>query len=590
MKTNTLLYTFLLLSSTLSAQLFEVAPGHISNTSSDSRSVNFLDLNNDGWEDIYISNGLEGGQKDFLYLNDGTGQFTQITNMEIVTAENPSDGASFADFNNDGHVDAIVSSWYGAEDLLYLNDGAGNLNYNTGAGIISGSFAETALFGDYNGDGWLDIYVTNSGGNLKNYLYRNLQNNKFNRITVHPLVDAAKASRAAIWVDVNNDMRPDLFVANEGNATNDLYISQEDGSYTPLTEGTIVTTVISSITASWGDIDNDGDMDCFVGNSGYFAQVRNQLFRNNGNLNFEEIMTGPVVTGLSCTFGSAFGDYDNDGDLDLIIANGFCNGGLANVLYENQGDGTFVEASSQLVSNGNTCSFGIAWGDVNNDGFLDLMVANCKNAPVGVQPANKLLLNQGNDNNWLQVKLIGNPSNTNAIGAKVRIKATIDGVPVWQIREIQSQTGYAGQNSLVAHFGLGDAENVDSLVVNWPSGNVQTLENVSINQKLVVDESVISSTRDLASESSLNFLISPNPSSLDSSELLLRIDNKSATADTYLRIHDAKGQKVWEEKLRIQKGITQHTISSAQLSLARGMYQVSLQLGGRTMTQTLVIQ
>ncbi|MEL6923417.1 MAG: VCBS repeat-containing protein, partial [Bacteroidota bacterium] len=98
------------------AQNFSIAPGSISNTASDARSVNFVDINNDGWEDIYISNGLKGGQKDMLYLNDGTGQFTEVTNMEIVEAVNPSDGASFADYDNDGHVDAIVSSWYGAED------------------------------------------------------------------------------------------------------------------------------------------------------------------------------------------------------------------------------------------------------------------------------------------------------------------------------------------------------------------------------------------------------------------------------------------------------------------------------------------
>ena len=112
------------------AQSFEIVTGPISGTISDSRSVNFLDINNDGWEDIYISNGLAGGQKDFLYINDGTGQMIEITDMEIVQAVNPSDGASFADFNNDGHVDGVISSWYGAEDLLYLNNGSAVLNYH----------------------------------------------------------------------------------------------------------------------------------------------------------------------------------------------------------------------------------------------------------------------------------------------------------------------------------------------------------------------------------------------------------------------------------------------------------------------------
>src|SRR5690606_22419458 len=121
----------------------------------------------------------------------------------IVQASNPSDGASFADYNNDGHIDGVVSSWYGAEDLLYLNNGSGQLIYNAGAGIASGSFAETAAFGDYDNDGWLDLYITNSGGDKHNYLYRNLKNGKFERITNHILVQDAKPSRGAVWVDIN---------------------------------------------------------------------------------------------------------------------------------------------------------------------------------------------------------------------------------------------------------------------------------------------------------------------------------------------------------------------------------------------------
>lgn len=137
----------------LQSQQFELASGFITSKLSDSRSVNFFDLNNDGWEDIYISNGLSGGQPDLFYLNDGTGQFTEVTDMETLQASNPSDGASFVDYNNDGHIDGVISSWYGAEDLLYLNDGNGNLNYNSNAGIATGSFAETATFGDYDNDG-----------------------------------------------------------------------------------------------------------------------------------------------------------------------------------------------------------------------------------------------------------------------------------------------------------------------------------------------------------------------------------------------------------------------------------------------------
>ena len=112
------------------AQALRTVVGPVSADVSDSRSVNFLDANNDGWEDLYISNGLQGGQLDLMYLNDGTGQFTAVTGAGIVGTSSPSDGASFADVNNDGHIDGVVSSWYGAADVVYLNDGNGNLNYN----------------------------------------------------------------------------------------------------------------------------------------------------------------------------------------------------------------------------------------------------------------------------------------------------------------------------------------------------------------------------------------------------------------------------------------------------------------------------
>ena len=245
------------------------------------------------------------------------------------------------------------------------------------AGIAIGSFAETATFGDYDNDGWLDLYITSSGDNdQNNYLYRNLQNGKFERITNHILVSESKLSRGAIWTDINCDGFIDLFVANESNTANDLFYGTGNGNFEKLTTGFIVTNTKGSITASWGDIDNDGDFDLFVGNTLFSAPQTNQIFINHGN-EFELLSGDPVTTPNECTYGSAFGDYDNDGDLDLVIANGFCNSGLINRLYKNQGNGTFIDATGEVPSS-NRCSFGIAWGDIDNDGFLDLMTANCK--------------------------------------------------------------------------------------------------------------------------------------------------------------------------------------------------------------------
>lgn len=475
----------LLLPVGVSAQQFRLLNGPATGTGSDSRSVNFLDVNNDGWEDLFISNGLKGGQPDLFYINDGTGQLQEVTDQEIVLASEPSDGASFADYNNDGYIDGVVVNWYGREDLLYLNDGKGQLRYNTGTGIAPGSFAETAVFGDFDGDGWLDLYITNSGGDLHNFLYRNLQNGKFERITDHLLVQDAKPSRGAVWVDVNNDNIPDLFVANEENAANDLFIGKGKGTFEKMESGSLTAPGKSSMTASWGDIDNDGDLDLFVGNAGYYAAQQNQLFLNEGTT-FKEITQGPLVETADCAYGSAFADYDNDGDLDLLVTHGYCREGLPNALYENLGDGKFHEVSELLTANEAVCSYGVAWGDLDNNGFLDLVVANCQNSPNDAQPPNSVLLNTGNANHWLKIRLEGESTNRSAIGARVKIKAIIAGKAVWQLRELGTQSGYAGQNSLVVHFGLGDAVQAGQVVIRWPDGQEQIMENIAADQQLTI--------------------------------------------------------------------------------------------------------
>ncbi len=572
------------------AQTFTLASGPVTSTVSDSRSVNFLDLSNDGWEDLYISNGLEGGQADLLFINDGTGQFTQVTDVGIVNVSNPSDGASFADYNNDGHIDGVISSWYGAEDLLYLNDGAGTLNYNGNAGLVNGSFAETAAFGDYDNDGWLDLYITNSGTSRNNYLYRNLQNGKFEQVTNHVLVNDGDLSRGVNWGDFNNDGITDVFVANESNSPNDIFWGRGGGTFEKLIEGSIVSTNKSTMTGSWGDIDNDGDLDLFAGNSNFFRPLNNQLYRNLGG-SFEEITDDPTITELNCTFGSAFGDYDNDGDLDLAVSNGFCNTNLPNELYENQGDGTFVNVSSEFGSNEAVCSFGVAWGDVNNDGFLDVAFANCKNSSSGSEEANTLMLNEGNDNNWLAVKLTGVATNRDAVGARVEARATINGEVIWQMREVQSQSGYAGQNSLVAHFGFGDAAIVDNLVVHWPAGNRQFLTNVAVNQRMNITEVINTSTEEVPEKATKILLeVFPNPAP-DTATARIRLKNntRSGQQQGRLFLYNMMGQVVLKQSVQINTGTSVLSLDIASQSLAAGSYRIVLQVEDEQFSTNLIL-
>ncbi|MEM6378700.1 MAG: CRTAC1 family protein, partial [Bacteroidota bacterium] len=565
-KLNTFFICLILLPWNLMAQQFLLAPGAVNSTFSDSRSINFIDFNEDGWIDLFVSNGPEGGQKDLFYLNNGEGLLQSVELGDLTNSALPSDGASFADFNNDGLLDAAVSSWYGAPDLVYLNNGNGQLikQDNKQLGIAPGSYAETAAFGDYDGDGYLDLYITNNLSSGRNYLYRNLGNGKFEWIKDHILVSATKPSRGAIWLDYNNDGHTDLFVVNEGDYSNELYSGKGNGEFELLNRGSIVIRRVSSMTSSWGDIDNDGDFDAFIGNSGFFTGKENSLYKNFGD-SFGEQVDDPTAAGKGCTFGSAFGDYDNDGDLDLVVSNGFCNTNMQNQLFENQGDGSFKEVTELLPANTNICSFGVAWGDVNNDGFLDLMFANCKNNDTDSEKPNRLLMNQGNDNNWLVLHLKGTNSNKSAIGTKVRLKAQIDGKETWQIREIRSQSGYAGQNSPAVHFGMKDAIKADSILIIWPSGLIETFTNVEANQRMFKEEGVATPVSNLVKH--FKWKISPNPLSKAASVLSIETISEKAYPNAEAYLLNALGQKVTHFKMPIQPGSQIQEIPISSISL-----------------------
>jgi enediyne biosynthesis protein E4 len=236
-----------------------------------------------------------------------------------------------------------------------------------------------------------------------------------------------------------------------------------------------VTDVANSVCAAWGDCDNDGYLDLFVSVFG----GNNLLYRNNRDSTFTKITTGHIVTDGGNSVGCTWGDYDNDGNLDLFVSNA---SGQRNLLYRNNGDGTFAKMTIGNIVTDVGDSIGCTWGDYDNDGFLDLFVANRSGQN------NFLYHNDGNSNHWLRVKCVGTVSNRAAIGAKVRIKASIAGIERWQLRQISGGDGENNSDSLMAQLGLGDATVVDAVRVEWPSGVVQEFEKTAANQTLIITE------------------------------------------------------------------------------------------------------
>lgn len=459
------------------AQYFESVPDSPINNSGDaSRSAAFVDVDDDGFEDIFISNGPESGQNNTLYMNLGNGTFSESISDPVTSDGDPSDGATWGDIDNDGDVDLFVVNWYGVRNLLYLNNGNGTFLKSTDKLITRGGYSETASWADFNKDGYLDLYGTNSSPDLRgtaNNLFINNGDGRFTSESGNIIALPREDSRSVNWIDYDNDSDLDIFISNENNTANRLY-RNDDGAFVEVLDIPVVTDKASSMGSSWGDYDNDGDLDLFVAN----YNQRSQLYRNDGNDIFSPV-SNAITNEIGYSFGSSWGDIDNDGDLDLFVANAFkVNPAepVQNFLFINQGDGSFIRELNDVVATDLGWTFGAAFGDYDNDGFLDLVTANT-DGPED----NALYHNLGNDHNWVNIRCRGSVSNYSAIGAKVRIKAIINGNEVWQMREISSQSGYNCQNSMRVHFGVGDATNIDEMIIEWPLGNVEEFENIAIN-------------------------------------------------------------------------------------------------------------
>ena len=516
-------------------------------TPGDSRSVNWIDVDGDTDLDLFISNGPELGEDNFLYLNNGTGGFTAVTGDPIVQDGKPSDGATWADVDNDGDNDCFVANWYGVNNLFYKNNGNGTFEQVlTGSFVTDGGHSETASWGDYDDDGKLDLYVTNSGGNKKNFLYKGNGDGTFAKITTGSPVTDVATSRSVNWTDFDMDGDLDIFVSNEENEKENLYRNDGTGSFTKLATGPHLNDGGKTMSSSWGDYDNDGLQDLYLAND----QGNDGLFHNDGNEIFTKVTNSVVATSGGNSFGSQWADVDNDADLDLFVTNSFWGGLWKNFLFLNQGGGVFVRDTAEICSKDLGWSYGCAFGDFDRDGDLDLGVATCYNAN---QP-DYLYENHAseNGNNWLVVNCIGTESNRSAIGAKVWVTATIGGQQVTQLREISAQSGYAGQNQLAAHFGLADATTY-TVSIQWPSGIEEIYGNLFSNQYITVTEKEgVTGTGTPQSGNTAMRMLPPAPNPFSDSVAI--VWEQTGAAPVLLEIVDVQGKTIFSEKINAAPG------------------------------------
>jgi hypothetical protein len=457
--------------------------------------VAFVDYDADGYMDIYVGNTGKvpepSGKPNLLYRNNGDGTFTDVAAEVGIADSRQTPGAAFGDFDNDGDPDLYVANDFGL-NALYLNNGGGSFEDVTdaagvrgGVDVIGGEEVPNGYgvaLADENNDGYLDIYVVNLGGG--NILYRNNGDGTFTDISAQAGVQAGNgiqgAGTAAVFSDFNNDGRLDLYAVNGYGLPSFFYLSNHTG-FDDATNKAGVGELDDGAGAAFGDYDNDGDMDLYVTNaaSAEGAPLPNILYRNDGRGIFDDVTKEAGVAGEDYSLGAVFGDLDNDGRLDLYVVN---NGG-PNVLYHNNGDGTFTDATSDTGVGDEGLGSNAALGDMDNDGYLDIYVANTAFPDLDMGDPDVLYRNNGGTNHWLQMQLRGTTSNHIGIGARVKVSAG----DLHQVREVSGGRGYA-QDSPIINVGLGAHTSADIVEVTWPSGIVQTLTNITADQRIIIEE------------------------------------------------------------------------------------------------------
>jgi enediyne biosynthesis protein E4 len=452
------------------------------------RGAAWGDYDNDGFIDLFVGQigpGGSGSASHFLYHNNTNGTFSRVTNGSVAAVLSAGGRPAWGDYDNDGNLDLVLVN-QNQPNYLFHNNGAGSFSEvpsSLSTDILADSRGVTWV--DYDNDGYVDLFRATVLDEPRR-LYHNNHDGTFTRITQGDFLNARAGVFGVAWGDFNNDGRPDLFLpqANEpARLPSLLYRNDGGGTFTRVGAGTMDGT-FNGYGAAWGDYDNDGDVDLFVSCGwpvGPGIGRPNLFYRNDGSNTFTRLTSlpanDPAYEGGTST-GCKWGDYDNDGWLDLFVANQI---GQNDFLYHNNGDGTFTKVLDSSAVNDGGNSHAVAWGDYDNDGFLDLFVSNNTGT-------NYLYQNNGNDNHWLKLRLIGTLSNRAAIGAKVRVRATINEQTFWQMREVPGGDGITGQNSLHVHVGLGDATNADLVRIEWPSGATQELHNVASKQFITVTE------------------------------------------------------------------------------------------------------
>jgi len=493
------------------------------------------DYDGDGRPDIFVVSKTAGCR---LFRNLGGYRFEDVTEKAGVGATPGiwNLGATFVDINNSGRLDIYVCR-FNAPNLLYINQGDGTFREMAHAyGLDVNDSSVMAAFCDYDRDGWLDVYIATNLLNKdehpagqRGYLFHNNRNGTFTDVTDSAGISGEAQSHSATWWDYDNDGWPDLYVANDYGIPDKLYHNNRDGTFTDVIDRVLPHTSSSSMGSDIGDLNNDGLIDLLVADMAATTHQKDQrtmvgeregekdtsaptpkyhrsaLFLNTGT---ERCLEAGFLAGIAATdwtWSVRFEDLDNDGRLDLFVTNGFNRDpdadAIARVLvatsqaerikvlfdspvktdthlaFRNLGDLKFENVGAEWGLDKKGVSFGAAFGDLGGAGNLDLVYSNYESGVT-------IMRNDNDTGHRVNIDLRGTVSNRCGVGATVRIESALGA----QVRQLVLARGYMSSSEPMLHFGLGGDTLIRRMTVVWPSGHVQTFENLAVDRRYTVTE------------------------------------------------------------------------------------------------------
>jgi hypothetical protein len=499
-----LLLTAICLSQSLSGQIFTdvTQQAGINVQAAMGDVIVWIDYNNDSYPDFFGSSQLET----FFYKNNADNTFTDITSQSGLSAVSPR-GLAVGDYDNDGFSDLLISSLdMGTAIKIYRNN-SGNGFYES---WTFGYHADRGIWLDYNVDGLIDVFF-NTGTAV--YLYRNNGDGTFTDISwLQGFAFNSGITSAA--ADYDNNGLPDIYcTVHNTNYTNRLYRNEAGGHYADVTYAAGVTDFRNGAAQAWGDYDNDGYLDLYIGN---ISSNRNVLFHNDQDGTFTDVTLAAGVPDAGDARTCSWVDVNHDGLLDLFTTNHV----NTNKLYKNNGNGTFTDIGISANIQDPSDGFAVSWGDYDRDGDQDVLFA-------GHSYAMRLLRNDGgNALNYLNIKLVGTYDNRSAIGTRLTFYYN----NLFQIREVNGGRGAVEQDDLCVHLGLGAASLVDSILIQWPDGMLQKEYSVNANQFITITQA-----GDVPP--SMFHLLSPLPSLVNTGNQIMFRWSASSDPDSGNNIH-----------------------------------------------------